>query len=123
MESHSLKPDLGYLKRLAGAGWDGFASARQEMRGGMFSPPLETAVWTPAALGAAIGMVGTRLLVKRKSASSAAVGGLVGSLVGCGAAIAWSSRRYTNRAAHRAARLVNAARDAHWLESHPIDYA
>jgi len=123
MESRSRKPDVGYLKKLVGAGWDGIASARQEMRGGVFSPPLETAVWTPAAVGAAIGLVGTRFLVKRKSASSAAVGGLVGSIVGCGAAIAWSSRGYTSCAAHKAVRLVNAARDAHWLESHPIDYA
>jgi hypothetical protein len=120
MEVRSLKSDLSYLRQLVGAGWDGIASARQELNS---TSPRETAIWTPAAIGAAVGLLGPRLMGKRKSASSLAMGGLVGSVLGFGAALAWSSRRYTGPAARRVMRNVNAARDARWLETHPINYA
>ena len=68
MEPRSLKPDLTYLKQLVGAGWDGIAFARHEMRDGVFSPPLETVVWTPTAVGAAIGLLSTQLSGKRNRA-------------------------------------------------------
>jgi hypothetical protein len=67
--------------------------------------------------------LGTRLIGNRKSVSRLGMGGLLGSAVGFGAAFAWASRADSGCAARRAIRLVNAARDAHWLETHPIDYA
>jgi hypothetical protein len=114
--------DLAYLKQLVSAGMSGIASARQETGGGVFTPPLPSAVWTPAMVGAALGALGTHLRGNRKTAS-VAVGGLVGSAIGCAAALAWTSRRFTGCAARRVVRGVNAARDAHWLELNPIDYA
>ena len=124
MESvRTLKSDITYIKQLAGAGWDGIASARRELDGDVFTSPLQTVVWTPAAVCATIGMLSPRLIGNRKSASSVAMGGLIGSVLGLGAALVWSSRRFTGPAARRAVRHVNAARDAHWLESNPITYA
>lgn len=118
-----LESDITYLKQLARAGLDGINSARHELNGGVFSSPLQTAVWKPAALGASIGMLSAHLIANRKSVSRVAMGGLVGSAFGLGAALAWASRGFMRPAARAAMRRVNAARDARWLESHPIDYA
>ena len=115
--------DFTYLKQLAGAGLDGIVSARHELPGGVFSPMSASAVWTPAAIGAAAGMLSARLVGRRASRYSLAMGGLVGSAVGLAAAAAWASRQFTGTAARRALPLLNAARDAHWLQKHPINYA
>ena len=77
-------------------------------------------VWAPIAIGAAIGLFGTILASRRKSASRTAVGSLVGGVVGLGA---WASGRLLAPAAYSAARRVNSVRDARWLASHPITYA
>ena len=120
---HSLESNLAYLKQLVGAGLDGIDSARHELDGGVFTSPLQAVVWTPTAIGATIGILSTRLIGNRKSASSVAMGGLAGSVLGFGAGLVWTSRRLIGPAARTAIRRVNAARDAHWLETHPIDYA
>ncbi len=120
--TRGFEPDLAYLKSLIGAGLTGISAARHELGGGVFKPPLTAAVWKPVAIGATVGALGTRLSGNRKT-GSIAVGGLVGSVVGFGAIVAWTSRRFTGRAARTALRLVNDTRDAHWLEAHPIDYA
>ncbi len=104
-----------YFKTLVGAGWEGIHSTRYE--------PVETAVWKPAAIGATFGMLSTRVIGKNKSASRVAMGGLVGGALAFSAAIAWALRRHVGPAAGAAMRHVNAARDAHWLETNPIDYA
>jgi hypothetical protein len=68
-------------------------------------------------------MLTTRLDRNRKSASRTALGGLIGAALGLGAGLAWASRLHLAGAARTATRRVNATRDAHWLEAHPIDYA
>lgn len=120
---HFLESYFAYVKQLARAGLEGIDAARHEHDGGVLTPPLQTAVWTPTAIGATVGMLSTHLIGKRKSASRVAMGGLAGSVLGLGAALAWASRGFIGPAARTAKRRVNAARDAHWLETHPIDYA
>ena len=117
-----VQPDIAYLRSLIGAGLTGISAARREVGGQVFTPSLRTAAWTPAAIGATIGALGSGMTGSRK-ASRIAIGGLLGTLLGFGAALAWTSRRFTGCAARRATHLVNATRDAHWLEGHPIDYA
>lgn len=112
-----------YLKRLVGAGLDGISSARREFDGSLFAPASQAVVWTPTAIGAAVGMLGTRWIGNRKSPSNVAMGGLVGGAFGAAAAVAWASRGFAGIAARKAVLQVNAVRDAHWLETHPIDYA
>jgi hypothetical protein len=121
MRGRSFRSDMAYLGGLVGAGLDGIASARLERNSPAFArPPL---VFAPTALGAAVGALGTRLLGKRKSSSNVVMGGLVGSMVGCGAAVAWASRGSVLPAFRGAIREVSAVRDARWLEINPIDYA
>ena len=120
---HTVKSDLAYLGRLVGAGLDGIASARHEVDGGAFTPASKAAVWTSTAIGAAIWMLSGGLVGNRRSASNVAVGGLVGSVLGFGAGVAWGSRRFTGTAARSAIRQINTARDERWLERNPIDYA
>jgi hypothetical protein len=117
----TIHSDLHYVKQLAAAGWKGVAATRHEMPAGVFAPPL--AFPTALSVGAAIGLLGTGATARRRKASSMALGGVVGSLVGLGAVTAWASRHFTRAASRAAIRRVNAARDAHWLELNPIDYA
>ena len=123
MESpRSVKVDLTYFKQLMGAGLDGIAAARLEYEG-VIPSPLKPAMWTPAAIGATMGMLTTRLAGKPKSRSRTAWGALLGGVLGLGAGLAWASRGSIGHAARTATRRVNAVRDTHWLETHPIDYA
>jgi len=117
----SLGSDRHYLRELIGAGIDGIAAARRE-QAGIFHPPIHTAVWPPFAIGATVGALGTHLTGKRKP-STVAMGTVVGSLIGIGAALAWTSRGFAGSAVRRATQSVNASRDLHWLETHPITYA
>lgn len=123
METSRLhETNLGYLKALIDAGIDGIAAARREHAGGIFHPPLRDAVWPSLAIGATAGALGAGLAGRRKR-STMVMGTVVGSMVGVGAALAWASRGFAGSAARRAAQCVNASRDDHWLQSHPIDYA
>jgi hypothetical protein len=116
----SLAGDAAYFKSLVGAGLDGISQARRESR--VFTPPLHAVAWKSMAAGAFAGALGARLARNRKL-SGIVLGGVVGTLVGFGAAVAWTSRRFTGSAARSARQSVNAARDEHWLKVHPIDYA
>jgi hypothetical protein len=118
-----LSSDIAYFKNLIRAGLDGITSALNEKHGGVFTPALKDAAWTPAVLGAGIGVLSTCFDKDRRSVPRAAIGGLVGSAVGFGGGAAWASRRFTGMAAKRAMRGVNKIRDARWLEKHPIDCA
>ena len=117
-----IQADLTYLKQLIGAGWEGVASAHHEVPGGVLRPSLKAAPW-PAAVGATVGVVGARFVARRKRAPGMAIGGVAGSLLGFGVALAWASRGFARDAARQAIRRVNAERDAHWLATNPIDYA
>ena len=121
--ARSLESDLAYLKRLVGAGLEGIRSTRHEPDGGNPRSSLQTTVWKPTAIGATLGMLGVRAIGKRRSASSVTMGALVGGVLGFGASRAWKFRRFVSPAASAALRRVNAVRDAHWLETHPVDYA
>ena len=119
--SMSFEGNLSYLKELASAGFNGAASARRESKDR--PSPAWLVVSTPTAMGALLGAFRSHRFGKRKSPSAIAIGGLVGGLVGCGAGLAWASRGYIGLAARGAARSVQAARDAHWLQANPINYA
>ena len=109
------------MKGLAAAAWGGAASARKEVSGKKVGLSLRPSLYVPMAVGAALGAAGAAK--RRRRSSTVAVGGAVGTVIGLGAAVAWASRHFATAAARAAVRNVNAARDAHWLELNPIDYA
>ena len=117
-----LAADLAYFRSLVEAGFNGVSQARREAHRPVFTPPLASVAWKSVAAGGCAGALGTRLAGNRSS-SRIVLGGLLGTVVGLGAAAAWTSRHFTASAAKSALQLVNATRDAHWLEANPIDYA
>jgi len=121
--SPSLKSEITYLRYLTGAVLEGITSARKATAGRSFTPVLTTAVWTPMAIGAAIGVLSASLNRKNRPAYRVAVGGLLGSALGFGASVAWTSRDFTGAVAWSTIQKVNSVRDARWLEKNPINYA
>jgi hypothetical protein len=113
-----MESGINYFGHLIGAGWQGATGVRPEAE----SRP-EPALWTPAAIGAALGALSVRLLGKRKSAAEVALGGVIGTIVACAAAVAWTSRDMVAPAVRGAVRNMSAVRDARWLETNPINYA
>jgi hypothetical protein len=120
---HAKESEIGYFKDLVGAGWEGVAEVRRELGGRVFERQSKPSVWTPAAVGCAVGVLGTGMFKNRRSAPSLAIGAIVGSVVGLTAAGAWAARHFTRAATRRASHMVNQVRDAHWLEKNPINYA
>lgn len=118
----NFTPDLSYMKALIGSGLDSVSAARRECGGRVFTPPLTSAAWKPVAIGTALGAVGSRLAGNRGK-SSMLRAGLIGGAIGFGAAAAWASRAFARRASSVAVRAIHEQRDAHWLATHPIDYA
>ena len=77
----------------------------------------------PAALGAAVGILGVYLGRKGRNGNTAVFGGLVGCALGFSSGVAWGTREEARQRYLDAAHHVQAVRDAHWLEKHPIAYA
>jgi hypothetical protein len=48
---------------------------------------------------------------------------LLGCAIGFGAGVFWENRGLAAGVADGALRNIDKARDEHWLEKHPIDYA
>jgi hypothetical protein len=113
MPVQSLESRMTYCRDLVGAAFDGVASVW----------PPAAAASMPVAIGAAAGALSAGLIAKRRSRSYGVAASLIGTLVGCGAAMAWSSRSAIVPALRLAGKRVNSVRDAHWLAANPIDYA
>jgi hypothetical protein len=121
--SLSLRSDLTYITCLTKAVLEGITTAPKGTAGRACTPILTAAVWTPMAIGAGIGVLGGSLSRKNRSGYRLAVGGLVGSVLGFGAGVGWTSRDFTGAVARTTIQKVNSVRDARWLEKNPIDYA
>jgi hypothetical protein len=112
--------DVRYVINLVQAGVDGVVSARKASD---LPPVLMNPALAPTAIGAVVGASTASLTRNRRSGYGLAVGALVGSVLGLGCGVAWASRGFAGALALSAARKMNTVRDAHWLETHPIDYA
>ena len=112
-----------YVGSLVKAGWSGARAARSRS-GRSAGPPASLGILLgPALLGAGIGAWTAAAGKERRSRREIAAGGFLGGAIGLGAGAAWASRAPAGAAARGAIRSINAARDAHWLEKHPIAYA
>jgi hypothetical protein len=77
----------------------------------------------PSVAVASLGLVAGYWVSKRKPAHNAVAFGLLGAVIGFAGGMAWSTRHVTGGIARGAIRKMDAARDAHWLNKHPVDYA
>ena len=120
--SPSLKSDITYFNCLTRAVFDGITSIPGGTGGSTSDPVSATAVWTPAAVGAAIGVLTAGLSGRHKPGYLVAAGGLVGSAVGFSVGVAWTSREFTRSIVRATIQKVNKVRDARWLEFNPVNY-
>lgn len=118
---------IGYGRKLVNTGLEGAHAGGEAALGEERLPEvlLESAPASVslAALGAGIGILCSYLGNKRKITKESAVFGVLGGVAGFLVALGWSTRHVTNGCAVGAMRNIRSARDEHWLERHPIDYA
>lgn len=76
-----------------------------------------------AAIGACAGLLQCFASGRDRRIPKGILLGAVGSAVGFIAGFSWKTRDLTSSMVQGAARNMGSARDAHWLDRHPIDYA
>jgi len=122
-----IKSNIDYGKSLVDTGVDGARSAGTAMLKGecVGSVLARSAIksWPSVAVAAGLGVLCTCLATRKKKPVTAIATGLLGGALGFGAGLAWETRRLTGSMARGAMKNVGIARDAHWLEKNPIDYA
>jgi len=77
----------------------------------------------PAVVGACLGVLSGYLGKERRSTTSALADGLLGGAIGFGVGMIWENRQLTASVVFDAWKSVGNARDEHWFEKNPIDYA
>ena len=121
------KSNLEYGRKVLDSGLEGAHTGREAfLNGRPLTPFLNESVshaWKPAALGACLGALAGYPGNGHKSAHKMFAFGILGATFGFIAGVAWESRGFTLSVARGALRNVEKARDQHWLETHPIDYA
>jgi hypothetical protein len=76
----------------------------------------------PTMLGACMGWFGGYLENGRSNKRALACA-FLGGAIGFGASVLWDNRELTACVASGAWKSINKARDAHWFEKNPINYA
>ena len=119
---------IDYGRNLVSSGLEGARSARKRnLEGTPVRSVLVSSVRSacmPAVIGAYVGALGASIGQRRKPNYGAVLGAsLLGAAIGLTTGMAWGTRHLTGDMAREAKRNINAARDAHWLEKNPIDYA
>jgi hypothetical protein len=121
------KSEAEYGRKILDSGLRGARAGEEEfLNGRPLAPFLDESAreaLKPAALGACLGMLGSRLGDEQVSIGKMLLLGLVGGALGFGAGLAWKTRRLTASAARGALRSSHQVRDEHWVEKHPIAYA
>ena len=118
---------LRYGRSLANSGAAGMRNGRDIYLNGK---PLGTVLSQKAraslglaAIGACAGLLQCFASGRDRRIPKGILLGAVGSAVGFIAGFSWKTRDLTSSMVQGAARNMGSARDAHWLERHPIDYA
>lgn len=121
------KSELAYGHKVLDCGIEGARCAQEEfLRGTDPRPFLWESVrhaFGSAALGACLGILGSYPGIRRSRTGRMLSFGFLGGAIGFGAGVAWESRCLAASVALGALRNMGRARDEHWLERHPIDYA
>ncbi len=117
------KNTFTYINCLMKAGWNGARAAHPQSGRREVSNASIAFLLCPALLGTAIGAWNASFRKHGKSGREVAAAGFVGGAIGLGAGAVWVSRSQAVAVARAAIQSINAVRDAHWLEKHPIAYA
>ena len=121
------KSTANYSRELLHCGRQGAARGSESfLRGtpvGSFLHYSARVALKPAALGVCIGVLGGYPGRRHHSARRAFAYAFAGGALGFGAGVLWQTRRLAASAASGAMKSISRARDDHWLESNPIDYA
>jgi len=121
------KADFDYGCKLLNSGLEGARSGREAFLDGKpLNPVLNESArnaLSVAAVGACVGLLGSYLGNRHRSASRACAFGILGGTIGFGAGVAWGNRRLGASVVSGAWKNIGRARDEHWLERNPIDYA
>lgn len=120
------KYNVEYGRKLFHSGLDGARCGEQAF---LHEKPVATFVsesvcnaLTPAAIGACLGILGSRRSHQRSVKRTVAFA-FLGGVIGFAAGVGWQGRRLTASVASGALKNIGRTRDEHWLEKHPIDYA
>ena len=118
--------EVEYGRKVLDSGLAGARSGRETfLKGRPLTPFLNETVRNaslPAAVGAFVGVLASQPR-DRRSACKAVAFGFLGWTIGLGLGIAWQSRGLTTCVTNSALQSIGRARDEHWLQRHPIDYA
>jgi hypothetical protein len=121
------KSEIDYGRRLVNSGLEGARSGREEiLHGEPLTPFLGESARNAlggAAVGACLGLLGSHLGDRHRSVRGTFAFGMFGAAIGFGLAVAWVNRRLEASVASGAWKHIGRARDEHWLEKNPIDYA
>jgi hypothetical protein len=115
-----------YGRKLVNAGISGIRSGYRE-----FDPELASALVANSAeeslklalTGACLGIIPAVLLARRSRTATSILFGTLGSALGFAVGFSWKTRPLTSKLAHSAFHEVRRAKEEHWLEMNPIDYA
>jgi len=122
-----VRSNVDYGKKLVRSGFAGAIHGQEAfLDGDPLSPFLHEAAcraWKQATLGACIGLLSRYLNRRPKPATRVLAYGALGGAIGFGAGLTFRTHRLAASMGHGAINRVNAARDEHWLERHPINYA
>lgn len=117
---------LNYGRKLINAGINGFRNGHEDLGPGSISKAVVAAVpesLALAALGATLGVLPALLIRRRPRASTMVALGALCSAAGFCLGFSWKTRKVTSSLAHSTLKEVRKAKDEHWLELNPIDYA
>ncbi len=124
--TRSASDKLAYGRKLVSAGISGVRAGHQE-----FDPQRASALVAHSAeeslklalLGACLGALPALVIPRRSRISNSILFGALGGVLGFCAGFSWKTRALTSSLAHSAAHEMGRAKDEHWLQTNPIDYA
>ena len=116
-----------YSRKLLHSGREGAARGRESFlhgtRLGSYLHDSAREALQPAALGACIGVLGRSSERQHGSTRQRFIRGFLGGVIGFSAGVLCQTRRLAASVAAGALKDISRARDDHWLERNPIDYA
>lgn len=121
------KSEVKYGRRVLNSGLEGVRFGQQAfLHGGPASPFLRESLrkaLIPAALGVCLGVLTACPAGSHRWRRRLLLSGVIGGLVGATAGVLWETRYLAATVTGAAVARIGRARDEHWLERNPIDYA